>query len=328
MKYRAILTSVALSVGLCVGVFAQVTPAVPHEDISGIWNRLDTIGSGSFTGIGESFPLAQLKPEFAARVVQAPQAFNGIGTPPPGWVPPPYDITAQAADIPRCAAVGVAAAGGPGGAGGGGGRGGPGGPGAAGGRANAAGGAGAPGGQGGGGGGRGGRGGSGPIMPDSLGISIMASNDVVLFISDGAQGAARRVPVDGRKFQDPSRVPGPQSYGYWDNGVLTIKSKGFGSGMVQYGRGWTEPTTEMTETIKLTDGGNRMVWTYTYEDPNVYLKPHTVSVTYERLPSTQYTFENWCDTKLWMEDQAKQAAAGPAGAVRPGGRVAAPAAGR
>jgi hypothetical protein len=152
-----------------------------------------------------------------------------------------------------------------------------------------------------------------------LGTSIMASNDVVVFISDGAQGVTRRVYLDGRKFQDPSRVPGVQSYGYWDNGVLTIKTKGFGSGAVGTGRGWTEPTTELTETLKLTDNGNRMVWTYTYEDPNVYLKPHSVPVTYERLPTDQYVFENFCDTKLWMEDQAKQAAAGR-GAVTPAGR--------
>ena len=295
MKHRSKLFGVAALVALGVGgLLAQqqpatpapppAAPAFPREEISGIWNRLDTAGAGAWAGLAYTFPTAQLKPEFAAKVVPGPQAFDGIGTPPPGWVPPVYDIASSGADIPRCNAIGVAA----------------------------------PGGR---GGGRGGRGASGPIMPDSSGISIMADNDVVLFIGDGAQGATRRVALDGRKFQDPSRlpVPGPQSYGYWDRGVLTIKSKGFASAMVGYGRGWTEPTTELTETLKLTDGGNRMVWTYTYEDPNVYLKPHTVSVTYERLPGEQYIFESWCDTRLWLADQAKQAAAGR-GAAAPTGR--------
>ncbi len=304
MKHGSILFGTALVVGLGVGLFAQqpaapapapAAPAVPHEDVSGIWNRLDTAGAGAWAGLVYTFPVAQLKPEFAAKVVPGPQVFDGIGTPPPGWVPPPYDITQQGADIPRCNAIGGA----------GGGR----------------------------GGGRGG--GSGPIMPDSLGISIMADNNVATFISDGAQGVTRRVVLDGRKFQDASRVPGTQSYGYWDNGVLTIKSRGFGSGMVQYGRGWTEPTTELTETLKLANGGNRMVWTYTYDDPNVYLKPHSVSVTYERLANDLFTFESWCDTRLWLADQAKQAAArggaaAPAGrggaAAAPAGRGAAPAA--
>jgi hypothetical protein len=292
MKQRSIVFVMALCAGLGGGVLAQqpaapatAAPGVPHEDLSGVWNRLDLAGSVGFHEIENALPRAQLKPEFAARVVERPEPFIGFGTPPPGWVPPPYDITAQGADIPRCAAVGVA---------------------------------------GGGGGGRGG-GGSGPIMPNSSGISIMASNDVALFIQDGAQGATRRVLLDGRKFQDPSRVPGVQSYGYWDNGVLTIKSKGFGSGMVSYGHGWTEPTTELTETLKLTDGGTKMVWSYTYDDPNVYLKPHTASITYGRLPTDQYVFENFCDTKLWMADQAKQAAAGRAvGAGPAAGRGAAP----
>ncbi len=297
MKHGSLLFGTALFVALGVGLFAQqpsapaapAAPAVPHEEISGIWNRLDTAGAGAWAGLAYTFPVAQLKPEFAAKVVPQPQAFDGIGTPPPGWVPPPYDITQQGADIPRCNAIGGAV-----------------------------------------GGGRGG-GGSGPIMPTSLGISIMADNNVATFISDGAQGVTRRVALDGRKFQDVSRVPGVQAYGYWDNGVLTIKSKGFAPGMVQYGRGWTEPTTELTETLKLTNGGNRMVWTYTYEDPNVYLKPHSVSVTYERLASDLYVFENWCDTRLWLADQAKQAAAGR-GAAAPAGRggaaPAVPAAGR
>lgn len=329
MKHGPIWLGTALSVALGVGLVAQ-GPAVQHEDISGIWNRLDTVGGGSWGGLAATFPKAQLRPEYEAKL--PPAQYVGVGPAPPGWVPPAYDITAQAPDIPRCAAIGVPAAPGGGRAGGGGGRGGAGGGATAGGNAaagaaggGAAGGA-APGG-GGGGGGRGGRGnGSGPIMPDSLGISIMASNDSVVFLADGAQGASRRVPLDGRKFQDPSRAPGPQSYGYWDNGVLTIKSRGFGSGVVQYGRGWTEPTTEMTETIKLTDGGNRIVWSYTYEDPTVYIKPHTITFTYERLPANQYIFENFCDTKLWMEDQAKQAAAARGAGAGAAGRGAAPAA--
>lgn len=296
MRQRSIVFAMALSVGLGVGLFAQqpaapaaAAPAVPRQEISGIWNRLDTAGAGSWGGLAHTFPVAQLKPEFAAKLPPQDPNFDpatGIGTPPPGWAPQAYDIAAQAPAIPRCAAIGAA-------------------------------------------GGRGG-GGSGPIMPTSLGISIMADNNVALFISDGAQGATRRVALDGRKFQDPSRVPGVQAYGYWDNGVLTIKSRGFGSGMVGYGRGWTEPTTELTETLKLSADGQRMVWTYTYEDPNVYLKPHAPSVTYERLPADQYIFENFCDSKAWFEDQAKQAAAGRGAGAAPAagrGRGAAPAAG-
>ncbi len=127
MKHGSILFGTALVVGLSVGLLAQqpaapapapapAAPAVPHQDISGIWNRLDTAGAGSYTGLGATFPIAQLTPEFAAKLpAPQPQAFNGIGTPPPGWVPPPYDITQQGADIPRCGAIGGAGGGGRGG---------------------------------------------------------------------------------------------------------------------------------------------------------------------------------------------------------------------
>lgn len=285
MKHRSVVFGFALFGALGVGLLAQqpatpapAAPAAPREEISGIWNRLDTAGAGSWGGLAHTFPVAQLKPEFAAKLPPQDPNFDpatGIGTPPPGWAPPAYNIAEQAPDIPRCNAIGAA------------------------------------------GGGRGG-GGSGPIMPTSLGISIMADANVAVFINDGAQGATRRVPLDGRRFQDPSRVPGVQSYGYWDQGVLTIKSRGFSSGMVGYGRGWTEPTTELTETFKLSADGNRMVWTYTYEDPNVYIKPHAPSVTYERLPVNQYVFENFCDSKAWFEDQAKQQLAGRGAAPAPG----------
>jgi hypothetical protein len=148
---------------------------------------------------------------------------------------------------------------------------------------------------------------------------------------------ARRVFLDGRKYQDPTYVAGQQTYGYWDGDVLTLKTKGFNSGVVGNGRGWTEPTTELTETFKLQNNGQRLIWTYTYDDPAVYLKPHTFDITFERLPNSQYIFETFCDSKAWFEDQAKQAAAGRGGAAAaPAGRgagagpaaPAAPAAGR
>lgn len=79
-----------------------------------------------------------------------------------------------------------------------------------------------------------------------------------------------------------------------------MTSRGFGSGMVQNGR-WTEPSTELTETFSLQPGGNRLIITYTFTDPKVYVKPHTYQMTFDRLPAEQYVFETWCDAKEWMD---------------------------
>src|SRR5688572_3336572 len=90
---------------------AQTTPAPPprlpaeaHPDISGIWNRVDTVGAGSWGGLAATFPRAELTPDYAAKL--PPEQFVGVGTPPAGFVPPTYDINAQAPVATRCAVGG------------------------------------------------------------------------------------------------------------------------------------------------------------------------------------------------------------------------------
>lgn len=286
---------VGLAVGMAgIGVLAQQQggPAVPagaparlstdlHPDVSGIWNRLDTAGSGSWGGIAASFPLAQLQPEFAAKL--PPPTYQGIGAPPPGFVPPAYDIANQAPTPTRCAV-----------------------------------------------GGGGFNAGNGGYNVDSLGMSLMVSNDEVLMLRDGAQGA-RRIRLDGKGFPDATRMNGIFSIGKWEGDTLVVTTRGFGSGMVQNGRGWTEPSTELTETFALQPGGQRLVVTYTFSDPKVYVRPHTYQMTFERLPASQYVFESWCDAKEWIDwnraQQGNGRGAAPAGrgAAGAGGRATPPA---
>jgi hypothetical protein len=242
-----------------------------HPDLSGIWNRLDTTGAGSYTGLAATFPVAELQPEFAARL--PPQQFGGVGAAPAGFAAPAYDITNQAPNPTRCA---------PGGGG-----------------YNA---------------------GNGGFNIDSLGMALMISNEEVLMLRDGAQGA-RRIRLD-KGFPDASRMNGIFSIGKWEGDNLVVTTRGLGSGMVQFGRGWTEPSTELTETFTLQPGGKRMVITYTYTDPKVYVKPHVYQMTFERLPVEQYVFESWCDSKEWIDWNQQQAAG--RGAAAPAGRGAAP----
>lgn len=91
--------------------------------------------------------------------------------------------------------------------------------------------------------------------------------------------------------------------------------------MTGFGRGWTEPTTELTEMYRLLPGGKRLVITYTYRDPLVYLEPHTFDMMFEILPPNQYALESWCDSKEWIDAQRPQ----PAAAAGRGAAPAAPA---
>jgi hypothetical protein len=238
-----------------------------HPDISGIWTRLDTAGSGSWAGISRTFPTAELQPEFAAKL--PPQQFVGIGPVPEGFVPPAYDIASQAPPTVRCAV-----------------------------------------------GGGGFNAGSGGYNIDSSGMSLMVSNDEVLMLRDGAQGA-RRIRLDGKGFPDATRMNGLFSIGRWEGDALVVTTRGFGSGTLQIGRGWTEPSTELTETFKLDPDGRHMTITYTFSDPKVYVKPHTYSMVFERLPSNQYIFESWCDSREWIAEQRKTPpATAPAAGVK------------
>jgi hypothetical protein len=249
-------------------------PAEQHPDISGIWNRLDTEGGGSYTGISLTFPIAQLRPEYEAKL--PPQQYGGVGAAPPGFTPPAYDINGQAPTPARCAV-----------------------------------------------GGGGFNAGGGGINIDSSGMSLMVGPDEVLMLRDGAQGA-RHIRLDGKGFPDPTRMNGLFSIGRWDGDNLVVTTRGFTSGMTAFGRGWTEPSTELTETFQLQLGAKRLVVTYTYSDPNVYVKPHTYHMEFERLPSDVNIVENWCDAKEWIDWNIRQQAGG---AVRPANGPA-PTAGR
>ena len=80
---------------------SRSSPPLPRTtgcpDISGVWNRLDTVGGHSYDGISSAFPRAELHPEFAAKL-PAPR--------PPDAPPPAYDIRAQNDPAPRCAVGG------------------------------------------------------------------------------------------------------------------------------------------------------------------------------------------------------------------------------
>jgi hypothetical protein len=254
-RTRSIATA-AFVLMLGAGVLAQqpAAPAAPPPELlnglSAIWNRIDPVGSGSYDRIPIADP--ELRPEYKAKLPV--EAYDGFGPPPPGWVPPKYDIRNQSTGPARCAVGG--------------------------------------GGVGGGGGG---------VDVNSAGMALMASKDLVLMLRDGGQGA-RQIYVDGRSF--PERFTGLYSIGRWENGALVVKTRGFTAGGVgldrSYGRGWREPTTEVTETMRPSADGKRLVVTYTYEDPKVFVKPWVFELNFERLPVDQWSFESWCDSREWI----------------------------
>jgi hypothetical protein len=249
MMLRPVFQVMAVAALSTAGLLAQQPaaqpPAAPLPDISGIWNRLDTVGGHSYTGISDAFPTAQLHAEYAAKLPPPPR---------PDAPPPAYDIRAQADPAPRCAVGG-----GPG------------------------------------------TGNTSPTI-NSAGMSLVASKDLVLMLRDGAHGG-RYMFTDGRPF--PSRFNGLYTIGRWEKGTLVTTTRGFTPGMTGFGRGWTEPSTELVETFRLSPDGQRLTITYEWNDPKVYVKPLVYDIVFERLPANQQIWESWCDSRLWIEANRK-----------------------
>ena len=249
MPLKPFVYAIALAALSAAGASAQQpaanASAPPILDLSGVWNRLDTVGGHSYGGISEAFPTAQLHPEYAAKLPPPP---------PPEAPPPAYNIRDQFDPAPRCAVGG-----GPG------------------------------------------TGNTSPTI-NSAGMSLVATKDLVLMLRDGAHGG-RYMFADGRPF--PARFNGLYTVGRWEKDAFVATTRGFTPGMTGFGRGWTEPTTELVETFRLSPDNNRLVITYQWNDPKVYVKPLVYEIHFERLPANQQIWESWCDSRLWIEANQK-----------------------
>ena len=55
-----------------------------------------------------------------------------------------------------------------------------------------------------------------------------------------------------------------------------------------------QPKTHLVERFRLVDGGKRLSLSFTWEDPAIYLKPHTYELTYYKSDPGTYAFEEYC----------------------------------
>ena len=254
---KKLIGAIAMALAALGAAVDAQQPAAAIPSISGLWNRLDTEGGGSYGGIDLLFPRAQLLPDAAAKL--PPEQDQGLGN--AGTVTPPVVRLPNGAYLTPA----VAAAGGPSPTAG---------------HCNI------------------GGGGFGGVDINSAGMEIVASRDEVVIARDGAAGG-RRIYID-RKMPDVSRItPTPAGYsvGRFENGTLVVTTTGFAPGMTAFGRGWRDRETQLTEVFKLSPDGKKLTITYTWNDPKVYVKPHTYDISFERW-DTGYVYENYCDASV------------------------------
>jgi hypothetical protein len=112
--------------------------------------------------------------------------------------------------------------------------------------------------------------------------------------------------MDGRGHPDVTKLA-PSLYGHsigrYEGGALVVETVGLPDGAVQ-GGGRRRPATRLTERFQLAADGKHLTITYTWDDPVLYVRPHTYQYAFERLPSDSYAFETWCDSSDPLQRQS------------------------
>ena len=142
------------------------------------------------------------------------------------------------------------------------------------------------------------------INPNSTAIFLLQARDEVLMVREGPGG--RRFYMDGRRHPELSRVT-PSMYGHstgrYEGNALIVETVGLTEGSVQ-GGGKRRPETKLIERFELAPDGRHLTITYTWDDPMLYVRPHTYQYAFERLPESSYAFETWCDSSDPLQRQS------------------------
>jgi len=107
----------------------------------------------------------------------------------------------------------------------------------------------------------------------------------------------RHIYLDGRKHPPPAmlvRSVNGHSIGHWEGEALVVDTIGFVGGGGTPGGGRVGVNTHLTERFKLLDGGKKLSVASTWEDPAIYMKPHTYELQYYKSDPGTYAFEETC----------------------------------
>jgi hypothetical protein len=107
----------------------------------------------------------------------------------------------------------------------------------------------------------------------------------------------RHIYLDGRRHPDAALVQrsvNGHAVGHWEGDTLVVDTVGFLGGGGTPGGGRVGPNTHLVERFRLLDGGKRLSVTFTWDDPAIYLKPHSYELTYYRSDPGTYAFEEYC----------------------------------
>lgn len=134
------------------------------------------------------------------------------------------------------------------------------------------------------------------FMQHSAAWRIVQTDDEMIQIPE-IHTFARHIYMDGRKHPDANKlVPSVNghSIGRWEGNTLVVDTIGFTPGGATPGGGHIGADTRRTEKFVLLDSGKQLRVTFTWEDPSIYLKPHTYDLSYYRSAADSYALEDYC----------------------------------
>lgn len=144
------------------------------------------------------------------------------------------------------------------------------------------------------------------MMQHSGGLDIVQDKDEILVIAE--EPSTQHIYMDGRPHPSPANWQPSgtgHSIGRWDGSTLvvdTIGMDGGGTGGIP-GGGRKGPKTQLVQRFTLRDP-THLVVTFTWNDDEIYVRPHSYEFTYEKQPSDSYSFESWCDVTDPLQGQS------------------------
>lgn len=126
------------------------------------------------------------------------------------------------------------------------------------------------------------------IMGDRTPIDLRQSASVIGIVAK-PQSSERYIYLDGRKHPEKDELDpttNGHSIGRWEGEALVVDTIGFNDrGVTRLpGGGVRTPNSHLTERYRLMDNGQRLDVTFTWDDANVFAKPHTYAFRYYRIP--------------------------------------------
>ena len=138
------------------------------------------------------------------------------------------------------------------------------------------------------------------MMTQHPALNVVTGKNEILMISE-QHSSVRHIYMDGRTHPDSEHLEqttNGHSIGHWEGNTLVVDTTGFidTDGMTGIpGGGVRESTTHLSERFHLVDGGNKLWYEQTWDDPKIYAKPLTLTYIYFRMPADTFSIEEGCD---------------------------------